>query len=65
MQDVVPWADSWLRLLHEERRRRGGNGAVAFNSSSLSELEAQWVELVAGMSHRSLRWHGHRRGGAA
>ena len=65
VQDVGPWADKWLRCLDEERRRRGGNGAVAFNFSSRSELEAQWVELVAGTSHRSLRWHGHRRGGAA
>ena len=65
VQDVGPWADRWLRFLDEERRRRGGNGTVAYNFSSPSELEAQWVELVAGTSHRSLRWHGHRRGGAA
>ena len=65
VQDVGPWADRWLRFLDEERRRRGGNGAVAYNLPSPSELEAQWVELVAGTSHRSLRWHGHRRGGAA
>ena len=58
VQDVGPWADRWLRFLDEERRRRGGNGAVAFNFSSPSELEAQWVELVAGTSHRSLRWMG-------
>ena len=44
---------------------RGGNGAVAYSFSSPRELEAQWVELVVGTSHRSLRWHGHRRGGAA
>ena len=65
VQDVGPWAERWLRFLDEERRRRGGNGAVAYNFSSPSALEAQWVELVAGTSHRSLRWHGHRRGGAA
>ena len=34
VQDVGPWADRWLRFLDEERRRRGGNGAVAFNFSS-------------------------------
>ena len=65
VEDVGPWADRWLRFLDEERRRRGGNGTVAYNFSSLSELEAQRVELVAGTSHRSLRWHGHRCGGAA
>ena len=65
VQDVGPWAERWLRFLDEERRRRGGNGAVAYNFSSPSSLEAQWVELVAGTSRRSLRWHGHRRGGAA
>ena len=65
VQDVGPWADRWLRFLDEERRRRGGNATVAFNFSSPSELEAQWVEMVAGTGHRSLRWHGHRRGGAA
>ena len=63
-QDVGPWAETWLRFLEEERRRRGGNAAVAYNFSSPSELEAQWVESVAGTSHRLLRWHGHRRGGA-
>ena len=65
VQDVGPWANRWLRFLDEERRRRGGGGAVAYNFSSPSELEAQWVELVAGTSHKSLRSHGHRRGGTA
>ena len=37
---------------------------MAYNFSP-NELEAQWVELVAGTDHRSLRWHGHRRGGVA
>ena len=64
VQDGGPWAERWLRFLEEERRRRGGNAAVAYNFSSPSELEAQWVESVAGTSHRSLRWHGHWRGGA-
>ena len=40
VQDVGPWAERWLRFLHEERRRRGGNGAVAYNFSSPSALEA-------------------------
>ena len=65
VQDVGPWADRWLRFLDDERRKRGVNGAAVVNFSSPSELEAQWVELVAGTSHRSLRLHGHRRGGAA
>ena len=65
VQDVGPWAERWIHFLDEERRRRGGTGAVAYNFSSPSALEAQWVELVGGTGHRSLQWHGHRRGGAA
>ena len=37
VQDVGPWAERWLRFLDEERRRRGGNGTVAYNFSSPSE----------------------------
>ena len=59
VQDVGPWADKWLCFLDEERHRRAGNGAVAYNFSSPSELEARRVELVARTSHKSLRWHGH------
>ena len=40
VQDVGPWAERWLRFLDEERRRRGGNGAMAYNFSSPGALEA-------------------------
>ena len=65
VQDVGPWAERWLRFLHEERHGARGTGTVAYKFSPPSKLEAPWVELVAGTSHRSLRWHRHRRGGAA
>ena len=55
----------WLEFLDRERRYSGRNPNVPYNFSSLSDLGAQWVELVAGGENQALRGHSLWRCGAA